>query len=79
MPLLLLSIFLQVNIHGIDWNGPIPFTDEDNVVDIDPPPSFLCNQDYQELSQTINPLDRNSQYGIELYMESIQFVSNKIR
>ncbi len=45
-----------MNIHGIDWNGPIPFT-EDNVVDIDLPPSLLCYQDYQELSQTINPLD----------------------
>ena len=63
---------------GIDWDGPIPFC-EDNVVDIEAPPTLLCNEDYQELSQTINPLDHNSQYGIELYIESIQFVSSKIR
>ena len=40
---------------GIDWDGPIPFC-EDDMVDVEEAPTLLCNDDYKELPQTINHL-----------------------
>lgn len=64
---------------GIDWNGPIPYDSDDDTVIVDPPPQIITDRDFQELSETINPLDPTSQYGIELYIQSVEFVLNKIR
>ena len=44
---------------GIDWDVPNTFC-EDSMVDVEAPPTLLCNEDYQELSQTINPLGHDS-------------------
>lgn len=63
---------------GIDWNGPIPFDEDLNTVDVDPPPQVLTEEDFQELSERVYPLDPTSQYGIELYIQSIEFVLNKL-
>ena len=62
---------------GVDWNGPIPVGD-DNIVNVDPPQVPLNPQDYQELSIQVNPLEPSSEYGIELYTETVQFVLNKL-
>ena len=65
---------------GIDWDGPLPPTDcSENTVYVDPPQQPLTSLDYQELCATINPLDPSSEYGIELYVETLQFVLNKLR
>ena len=68
---------MWANIYGIEWDGPIPFED-DHTVDVDPPPQLLCQEDYHELVERVHPLDNTSQYGIELYTQSIEFVLNKI-
>ena len=75
--------FLQDPINtaqlGIDWDGPLPPTDvSENTVYVDPPEQPLTSLDYQELCVTINPLDPSSEYGIELYIETLQFVLNKL-
>ena len=74
-------LFTGLNVAqlGIDWDGPLPPTDcSDNTVYVDPPQQPLTPLDYQELSITINPLDPSSEYGIELYIETLQFVLNKL-
>ena len=64
---------------GIDWDGPLPPTDgSENTVFVDPPRLPLSDLDYQELSSTINPLDSSSEYGLELYVETLQFVLDKL-
>ena len=50
----------------------------ENTVYVDPPQQPLTSLDYQELCVTINPLDPSSEYGIELYIEILQFVLNKL-
>ena len=67
----------QLQSLGIDWNGPLPFSD-DNIVNADPPQLPLSPQDYQELCIQVNPLEPSSEYGIELYIETVQFVINKV-
>ena len=38
----------QLQSVGIDWSGPLSFSD-DNTVNVDPPQLPLSIQDYQEL------------------------------
>lgn len=40
----------------------------------DPPSMPLQEQDYQDLRNTIDPLEPSSEYGIELYCETLAFV-----
>ena len=70
---------LDVQQMGIDWDGPLPPTDcSENTVFVDPPRQPLTDLDYQELCATINPLDSSSEYGLELYVETLQFVLGKL-
>ena len=66
----------QLQSLGIDWSGPLSFSD--NTVNVDPPEMPLSTQDYQELCIQVNPLEPSSEYGIELYIETVQFVLNKV-
>ena len=66
---------LDIQHMGIDWDGPLPPTDcSENTVYVDPPQQPLTNTDFHELCTTINPLDSSSEYGLELYVETLQFV-----
>ena len=38
----------------------------------------LSDQDYQELSINVDPLDYTSEFGIELYCQSVDFVALKM-
>ena len=66
----------ELQSFGIDWNGPLPFSD-DNIVNVDPPQLPLSHQDYQELCTQVNPIEPSSEHGIELYIETVQFVLSK--
>ena len=64
---------------GIDWDGPLPPTDcSENTVYVDPPERPLTDTDFQELCARINPLDSSSEYGLELYVETLQFVLDQL-
>ena len=67
----------QLQSLGIDWSGPLSFSD-DNTVNGDPPQLPLSIQDYQELCTQMNPLAPSSEYGIELYTETMHFVLSKM-
>lgn len=67
----------QLQSLGIDWSGLLSFSD-DNTVNVDPPEMPLSTHDYQELCIHVNPLEPSSEYGIELYIETVQFILNKM-
>lgn len=69
-------LFIQVQEMGIDWNGPLPSMND--AVDVDPPSEPLSSSEYQELCGKVNPLDPSSEYGIETYFETLQFVLSKL-
>lgn len=63
----------NVQYMGIDWNGPLP-TSEENIVHCNAPCNPLQEQEYQDLRNTIDPLEPSCEYGIELYNETLAFV-----
>ena len=46
-------------MYGVDWAGPLPLSDEECVT-VPPVSSPLSDLQYQELLDTIYPLDRMS-------------------
>lgn len=58
---------------GIDWDGPIPVAEE-TMVCVDPPDSPLSKHDIRCLSMTINPLEQSNSYGMDLYVETLEYI-----
>ena len=64
-------------MYGVDWAGPLPLSDEECVT-VPPVSSPLSDLQYQELLDTIYPLDRSPNRGIDLYISTLQFVMDRI-
>ena len=62
---------------GIDWNGPLPFSD-DSTVSVEPPVQPLNDQDYIELCNTINPTGPSNNYAIDIYCDTLGFILAKL-
>ena len=68
---------MQDSSFGIDWDGPIPQVDDnDSSVVVDPPRSPLSQQELMELTEFINPTEPCQDYGLNLYMDCLDFVSH---
>jgi len=61
---------------GVDWDGPSPYGDDDNTVEIPIIEDPISNQDYNLLQQTIDPLANSDSFGIDLFISTMQFVHN---
>lgn len=62
-------------LHGVDWNGPMPTTDESTVT-IPHTQCPLTDLALDELRQTIDPLSEDNNYGIDVYQAVVQFIFN---
>ena len=69
---------LQLATLGIDWDGPLATDRDENTVVVDPPLQPLSASDFQELCQSINPLEPSSNYGMDLYLECMSFVLTRL-
>lgn len=65
------------NNYGVDWDGPL-VSDDDNVVIVPTTNSPLPEYDMQELASRINPLAFSDELGIDLYVQTVHFVSARI-
>ena len=64
---------------GIDWSGPLPHaSDSASSVVVDRLPRPLLQQDFVELATVIDPLEPSPDYGINLYIECLEFVKRKM-
>ena len=64
--------------YGVDWNGPLPYTSEDNYVEV---PETLCpldELDMSELLQSIPPSTHSDCWGIDVYLNTLSFVKQKL-
>jgi len=59
---------------GVDWDGPSPYDDDDNTVEIPVIEDPISNPDYDLLQQTIDPLANSDSFGIDLFTSTMQFV-----
>ena len=71
-----LDLFVNVdNFYGMDPEAPEPQDESDGVVVV-PPANFHLNpEDFHWLRSTINPLGPSDNYGIDLYEQTIHFLS----
>ena len=74
--------------YGIDWDGPVPHDDDIDDVDDDNincdsviVPEIECPLDgihLDELSDEISPLANTTNYGIDLYERTLDFISSRL-
>ena len=65
----------EIDNYGIDWDGPVTDQEElDESVDVPELSVILSNEMEQELRQIVDPLRESDCYGLDIYMETIQFV-----
>lgn len=65
------------NLYGVDWDGPLPMDDGDSVV-VPTTSVPLCEDDMQQLASQINPLAVSYDFGIDLYLECLQFIHSRL-
>ena len=69
-------MLMQESPFGVDWDGPLPEVgDDDSGVVVDPPQSLLSQQELMELADYVNPTEPCQDYGLNLYMDCLDFVS----
>ena len=64
--------------HGIDWDGPLPDSEDHESVEVPAIPVPLEDEDLRELLHTVCPTAPSDDYGLNLYNHALQFVQNKL-
>ena len=62
--------------YGVDWDGPL--RDDDRAVIVPTMSTPLSSEDMEELISQINPLASSDDLGIDLYIQTVHFVSSII-
>ena len=67
----------EYQLYGIDWDGPLPQGEEMDVDSVEVPETAcpLSQEHFNELVATINPLRESNTYGIDIYLETLEFVN----
>ena len=65
-------------LYGIDWSGPIPNSDDVDSVNVAVARNPLEEQDSLHLQATISPLSHSECHGIDLFIQTLQFVCQKL-
>ena len=64
--------------YGVDWNGPLPTDDDAERVVVPDISIKLDDEEYAELQETIDPKAFSTDYGIDLYLATMNFIDNKL-
>ena len=67
-----------MEVYGIDWGGPVPIEDLDSSVTVPETHCPLTACDMLELQCNVAPLASSTEYGVDLYTRTLQFVSRKL-
>ena len=59
--------------YGIDWNGPLS-VDNDNIVTVPDTECPLFPEQFSILQATIDPLQSCEDFGVQIYIETREFV-----
>ena len=67
----------DINNYGIDWDGPIPIdNDEIQQVNINSIDNILSTSQLSNLQHIVNPLAEDGNFGINLYLNTLEFIQN---
>ena len=61
--------------YGIDPDGPLPDDDDSNTIVV-PPILGIDNEQYEDLALAIDPMVLSDDYGIDIYLQCLDFVQN---
>ena len=64
--------------YGVDWEGPVPDIAGEDEVCVENIPMFLSLQAYEQLQETIDPLEEDNQYGVLIYQAVADFVADQL-
>ena len=62
--------------YGIDWEGPIPPVESNTAVIVNEPSNILNNEQYNNLTSRVNPLQLDNYYGINIYLNCVHTISD---
>ena len=65
-------------LYGIDWDGPIPDSDEFDQVNVSEIHNPLTDSDYEELCRAVSVNSNSDCYGVDIYIRVLQFVHDKL-
>lgn len=72
-----LDFFDDVNeFYGIDSEGPVSIASDSSGIEIPESTISFSDRDIYFLKQTIDPCAPSDNYGIDLYEQTLQFISN---
>ncbi|XP_028516339.1 uncharacterized protein LOC114575527 [Exaiptasia diaphana] len=66
---------INYNDYGIDWDGPVG-SEDNGLVEVPATPSPISDEDLQQLSEQINPLVDDGNYGINTFIDTLQAVES---
>ena len=70
-----MDFFDTVNdTYGLDVDAPLP-SDEGNVI-VPEIALHLSGEDFARLQQEVDPLGASGKYGMDLYQQTLQFISS---
>ena len=59
--------------YGIDWDGPSPYHDDLDTVEV-PETMMPADLEHGDLLEAVDPLSYSTEYGIDLYLQLLDFV-----
>lgn len=65
-------------LYGIDWDGPIPDSNEADQVSVPEVRNPLAHSDYEELCAAVSGNCESDCYGVDIYISVLQFVHDKL-
>ena len=65
-------------MYNIEWDGPISEDNSENIHVLGIP-CPLADDDLQVLRENINPLRRNLSYGVDIDLETVEFIEERTR
>ena len=72
------SIQADTPLYGIDWNGPIPDSEDADHVEVATTRKPLEEQDFLHLQATISPVSYSDCHGVDLFIRSVEFFHQKL-
>ena len=68
----------EVEQYGLDWDGPLPESDSDEMIELPLTECPLNLQETQELKQAIDSLRNSDCYGIGIFIQTLMFVTSRL-
>ena len=68
----------DIHLYGIDWDGPLSYDEEsEDIVTVPKCECPLTSAQLQVLHDEVPPLSSNENYGIDTFLQVLQFIKTQ--